>query len=433
MAENKRKKSNNTLLIILTVAVFAIVGLGFYLGIDYLGKSVSADAKVTNPVTTTEKPEEKTTEPPTTEPDLSTPDTKIQLAGDVLLHAKPVSGAKKGDGTYDFKPYFSIIKDFVDGDLSVFNMEGPVDVKGGNKKISYYPQFNSPYEILTAVKDAGFNFAVTANNHTYDQHFDGLVATRNNIKKAGLNFTGTNETQEQYDTYNIQEINGIKIGVIAYSALDNGMSGVIPKDKRGFAMRMFTSDPTSEDMDKMIADIQGCKKAGAEFVILSLHWGVEYVDTPPKGFDKIAKKLCDGGADIIMGNHSHCVQPIEKYTASREDGKKETLIIYSMGNFFADQITLGKLKTQCSMLVNVNIHKNKDGVIEFGECSYIPTYTYRFVNSDGKYDFRLLPVGKYIDGETRPDVFKTDADWKKAKQAWEHVTEVVGDAISAVK
>lgn len=428
MHSRQRKRNRNTVLaIVLLTFALTLAGL-CYITENYL-PAVEVDAPQTEATT-----EPTTATPPTTtEPDLSTPDVKIQLAGDVLLHLKPVDGAKTGDGTYDFNPYFSEIKDYVDGDLAICNMEGPVDAHGDNKNISYYPQFNSPYEILEAIKNTGFNFVTTANNHTFDQYLDGLIATRNNVIKAGLDFAGTNETQEQHDKYFIKDYNGIKIGVLAYSALDNGLSSAIPEDARKYVMRMFESSPNSADILKMISEIQACREAGAEFVIVSLHWGVEYVDTPPDGFQEIAHQLCDGGADIIMGNHSHCVQPIETYKANRADGEKDSLIIYSLGNFFADQYALEMIKTECSMLVNVNIHKNKKGEVEFGDCSYLPTLTYRCQKDSGKWNFYLLPAGKMMDASERPKFFRSDSDWDSARKAWEHVTEVVGDDIPAVK
>lgn len=430
MMHSRQRRRNRNVVVGLVLAAFVLtIGGLYYITKNYMPVS---PADGTPPTRATTEP--STTAPPTTaEPDLSTPDIKIQFAGDVLLHAKPVSGAKTGENTYDFDPYFSQIREYVDGDLAICNMEGPVDAHGNNEKISYYPQFNSPYEILEGIKNMGFNFVTTANNHTFDQYLDGLINTRNNVIKAGLDFAGTNETQEQHDTYFIKEYNGIKIGVIAYSALDNGLSGAIPQEARSYVMRMFDSSPDSADILTMISEIQACREAGAEFVIVSLHWGVEYVDTPPDGFEEIAHQLCDGGADIIMGNHSHCVQPIETYTANRVDGEKETLIIYSLGNFFADQIALNMPKTQYSMLVNVNIHKNKQGEIEFGECSYLPTLTYRYQKASGKWGFYLLPAGKMMDAEQRPEVFMSDSDWEKAGKAWEHVTKVVGDDIPAVK
>ncbi len=365
---------------------------------------------------------------PSPEPDFSTPDVKIQMAGDILLHTKPREAAKMSGG-YDFFPYFEYIRDYIDGDLAICNMESPVDAYGDNKKLSSYPTFNVPYEILPALKDAGFTFLTTANNHAYDQRYAGLVKTRENIEKAGLPFTGTNATAEDYDAYSIVELQGIKIGIIAYTDADNGMGVTIPADKLPFAMRRFSTAST-ESVPAMIADMQRCREAGAEFVILSLHWGAEYRDKPNDTQKEIARLLCEGGADIVLGGHSHCVQPVEWRTA--QDGRK-CLILYSLGNFFADQIDMDSPipKTQYGALVSVSIRKNKAGLLEWGDTSYLPTLSYRYkqaATANG-FGYRLLPVGDFIVGETRPAVFASDADWKKAQTAFSHVTTVMGDAV----
>lgn len=373
-----------------------------------------------------------TTEEPTTEPDLSTRDYTLQFAGDILLHRGPVQYAKTGDGAYDFSPYFSEIKSRINGDFSICNMESPVDSYGGNQNISSYPCFNVPKEILAALKDTGFDFLTTANNHAYDQRLKGLIATRNNIAEAGLRFTGTNETQAQYDAYQIVDVGGMKLGIIAYTDSDNGMGVTIPEEMRGFTMRRFTSGDMS-DVPRIISDMERCRAAGADFIILSLHWGVEYVNGPNETQKEIARRLAEGGADIIMGNHAHCVQPIEWADVIRDGKKARSLIIYSLGNFFADQSGLtisGKPvpKTQYSMLVDVNIHREKDGTIAFGECSYTPTFCYRNSQQNSSR-YRVLSAGAYRNASSKPDVFRTAADWEQCISAYEHVTKVVGSAI----
>lgn len=370
------------------------------------------------------------TDTPAPEPDFSTRDIKIQMAGDILLHTKPVGAAKTGAHTYDFTPYFSEIKDYIDGDLAICNMESPVDAYGDNQNLSSFPLFNVPYEILPALKGAGFNFLLTANNHAYDKKFAGLAATRNNIEKAGLRFTGTFETREQYDEPVVIDIDGLKVGILNYSDADNGMGVTIPADKLPFAMRRFTVADMSS-IPAMTADIARLREAGAEFVIAALHWGAEYLDKPNDTQKKIAQALCDGGADVVMGSHAHCVQPIEWHEA--EDGRT-CLILYSLGNFFADQIGMSppKPKTQYGMLASVTIRKNKAGEIEWAAADYLPTLTYRYADksSPNGYGYRLLPSEAYVEGEVRPAIFAGDAEWEKARTAYAHVTNIAGDAVA---
>ncbi len=390
--------------------------------------SVAPECPVPSPTPSTPAPTPTPKPTPTPEPDLSTERVKIQLAGDILLHTGPVKSARTNDG-YNFTPYFSLIKPFLDGDLSICNMESPVDVYGGNSNLSSYPMFNVPYEILPVLRDTGFNFLLTANNHAYDKKLPGLVATRKNIEKAGVDFTGTFETKEQFEQYKVLDVKGIKVGILNYADADNGMGVTIPADKRPYTMKRFTS-ASPESLPGMVRDIEDLRSAGAEFVVVALHWGAEYVDKPTATQVQIARGLCSGGADVIMGGHPHCVQPMEWYTA--EDGR-QCLILYSLGNFFADQLGLNppKAKTQYGMLVSLNIRLDKKGKLTWDDVDYMPTLCHRV--SDKRtptgYTYRLLPAGAYAHSAERPSLFTRNEDWEKAKSAYQHVTKIVGDAV----
>ena len=375
--------------------------------------------------------ENSETEPP--KPVYDTTPVTIKMAGDILLHSPVTNGAKTGESAYDFNDTFSEIKKYLEGDLVVCNMEAPVDAFGGNQKIADYPLFNFPLEILDAVKNAGFNTLTSANNHAFDKGFEGLVNSRNNIINAGFGLIGTYENKEQHDEYYIKEYNGIKIGIIAYTDGDNG--NWMSDEKREFVMKMFTSQ-TLEDVPRMIDDMNACRAAGADYIIMALHWGDEYNDQPDVGARKqreIAKALVEGGADIIMGNHAHCVQPIEKITYTTPGGKQKTgIVTYAMGNFFADQAGLndyrvkGNNKTHDAFVLTMVIARNADtGEIELQSANYMPTITYRYKSSPNKY--RIAPLG--VISETRPAWCRTDADFEHFSNAFERVKSVVGTEV----
>ena len=371
----------------------------------------------------------------------STP-VKIQMAGDILLHMNRTLGpaTKTGDKKWEFKPCFEEIKGYLDGDLKIVNMEAPVDAYGGNEKISGYPMFNAPIEILDGIKHLGFNLVTTANNHAFDHGFDGIVNTRKNLTAAGLDHVGTYENTEQHDAYYIKEINGIKVGVLAYSDSDNG--NFMTKERREFVMKMFKST-TLDDLPKMISDMEKCKAAGAEYIIFSLHWGDEYNDKPDVGARKqreIANGLIAAGADIIMGNHAHTVQPIEKKKVTVDGKEKTGIIIYALGNFFADQTGLKdsrvgeSRKTHESMIVSVTIARNTDtGDIEYKDANYLPTRT-MYYNKDGKKAYMIIPVGKFALYDEVPVYCNADSgDFGRVKNAWDRITRVVGDEITPVR
>ncbi|MDR1928429.1 MAG: CapA family protein [Oscillospiraceae bacterium] len=352
---------------------------------------------------------------------LPPPVIKLQFAGDVLLHSGPIKAASKGDNRYDFDPFFERIDPFVDGDLALCNVETPIDVFGGNRELSTYPRFNAPYEILPTLKKIGFNFFVNANNHSFDKRWDGLLATKENFKKAGVAATGTYASQEDYDRYRIVDVKGIKVGIIAYTDAVNGLEQAIPEERRGYAIRRFSSADTA-DVPRMIADMEACRAAGAEFIILSLHWGWEYRDAPTDAQREIAALLCKGGADVLMGSHSHCVQPVEWFPG--KDGGR-SLCAFSLGNFFADQYGLQKPmhKTQFSMLLSATVTRGENGRTVIETADYLPTFTYRARTGGGNY-YSLVPAGVY----TRSD-FYSSSGWDMYREASAHVTKIAGDSV----
>ena len=217
-------------------------------------------------------------------------------------------------------------------------------------------------------------------------------------------------------------------------------------DKRPFVMKMFKST-SMDDVPRMIEDMKKCKEAGAEYIVYSLHWGDEYNDKPDVGNRRqkdIAQALVEAGADIIMGNHAHTVHPIEKKTVTVDGREKEALIIYSLGNFFADQMALTDArvgttqKHQDSMLVSVTIARDKDtGVIQMQNAEYMPTRTMVYQNN-GKKAYQIIPIGKFAQMDfTQMDIvpayFNTSDSIKRIKEAWDRVTSVVGDAIPATR
>lgn len=345
---------------------------------------------------------------------------KVQLAGDILLHPDVVASANIGGNEYNFTPYFEHIKPYINGDLAIFNMESPVDAFGENSNLSGYPQFNIPYQILDAAKDMGFNYAVTVNNHAFDKGHRGVESTLEHIKRVGLEAIGTYEGIESLETPQIFDIGGISVGIVAYVDNFREQSKVTATDKTDYYMRGFSSYRL-DDLPRMEDDVKALRNAGAELVIVSLHWGAEYVDEPTKNQRTYAEALCDAGADVIMGHHSHCVQPVEWYTSERD---AECLIIYSLGNFFANQIGMQIPKTQYSMLVEFSVTKPYEEQISLGDLNIIPTLSYRG-GPHGTDHFRLIPLDN-IDTDERPERFYDNAAWEWGKRALAHVSEITG-------
>jgi len=344
---------------------------------------------------------------------------RIQLAGDILLHLGPINGARVSTGVYDFRPFLSNIRPFIDGDLTIANMESPVDAMGNNRDITSWPLFNAPFEILEGLQYAGFNHLIFANNHTLDRHWSGMLNTLANFEEVGFSWTGAYATRECSQIPTIIDVNGIMVGVLAYTDSLNGLDNGIPVDMRPYAVPRFRSR-SMDSVPDMTEDINRIREYGAEFVIVSLHWGAEYVDQPTEMQRQIARALVEGGADVIMGHHSHTIQPVDWHY--REDGTRG-LIIYSLGNFMADQIGLNPPvpRTQFGMLVSVNVLKDSYGVISINSTEVLPTV---FIRDSARIlgpSHNLLPL---VNGEV-PDFITNEPIRTWGRNSYAHVTGLI--------
>ena len=356
-------------------------------------------------------------QPPEPEPLPEPIDIRIQFAGDILLHGG--LGAGTGNNTFDYRPFMWAIKPHINGDLALVNMETPVDVFGNNAGIATWPRFNAPFEIVEGLIYAGFNHLITANNHSFDMGFDGVKASLLNFERAGIAQTGMYTNEEDFNTHTIIDVEGIQVGIIAYTDSVNGLESLVPADVRPFAIRRFRSH-VLDDIPYIARDIADIKEAGAELVIISLHWGAEYVNAPSNMQVQIAHGLVEAGADIIMGHHSHTPQPLEWHY--REDGSRG-LIIYSLGNFLSDQIALNIPATQYGMLVTAYVTKCFENGISLEQANVLPTV---FVRDSGRAlgsPYSILPI---INGEVPAEVINENLRaW--GRRAYEHVSRIVGE------
>lgn len=351
----------------------------------------------------------------------------IQMGGDVLLHDSVLKASKTGDSSYGYIPnYFSLFNDIFVSDLNIVNLEGPVDANGKNIDVKGYPVFNMPYEILTALKDINIDVCITANNHTCDMGFKGVESTVKNVKKAGMVPIGSYATEEDSTRCYVAEINNIRVGIAAFTTYTEGSV----KSEKSFCVNK-SGKSESQIVNAVKPAIDELRVNGAEFIIVALHWGTEYDSAPSEAQKNVAAQLCSYGADVIMGSHSHCVQPIEVLTVNRGGVESSALVIYSLGNLFTNQTGLNKAKTQEGMVVSLKAVRGEDGYVRIEDAFYMPTYTY-VRGGKGKSFMKIVAAGEYATAEEMPSFFKDSSAWKKCKNAWSNVTSTVGSAIPAV-
>lgn len=188
-----------------------------------------------------------------------------------------------------------------------------------------YPNFCTPYEFISTMERTGFDVVNTANNHSLDQGHDGLERSLNNFENYNILPVGTYK-QADYDALpKILEYEEFKIGLVSYAQNLNGYQMAVEYDH---TVSLYSKD-------KMEQDVQYLKAQDVDFIISFVHWGPEYTSEPTEEQRIIAKEFANADVDIVLGSHSHTLNPIE--IVKSEDDSTQTLVAYSLGNFQASQ------------------------------------------------------------------------------------------------
>ncbi len=351
--------------------------------------------------TTTPNPTPTATPTPEPTPEPMVPKrAKLISAGDCVLHlAFQQSAYNKQEDTYDFLPIFESLKPYTEpADYSLISFESAAT--NNRKDYTGYPMFNCPPEIFDAFKRVGFDLVNNSNNHQLDRKLKGMLETRDNIRKAGLDVLGVYDSEEP--RYIIKELNGIKVAMMAYTYSCNMNELALTEEQRYNHLALIDE----ERMEKEIKEMESV----ADITVVAMHWGIEYTQKPNEEQKNLARKMIEWGADVILGSHPHVVQPSE---IVEHEGETK-YIIYSMGNFVSNQRrgASGYPKThkelcEDSMLVCIDFLKDPEsGKTVIEKVEHIPTWLWRYPEN-GSYQFRIIPVPSldyYKNGEYPPEV-----------------------------
>ncbi|CCO09305.1 CapA family protein [Desulforamulus hydrothermalis] len=341
----------------------------------------------------------------------------ITAAGDFLMHMPVVQSARQPDGSYDFKPIFSNVKNLLaDPDLTIVNLE--TRLAGPAYGFSGYPAFNTPTELAYDMKELGIDVVLTANNHSLDRGWPGIVNTLHNLEAAGLLPVGTYRSREEAGKALIIEVKNIKIGLLNYTESTNGLP--LPRGKE-FAVNLMHKD-------KIYADIENLKAAGAEVIVACLHFGAEYTRYPNRQQVALVEELLQRGVDIVLGNHVHVIQPMDWPKINAGSSTKQCFVAYSLGNFISNQQWR---YSDCGVLVNIEIAKENHQVAVKG-VDYVPVWVDTYVQN-GRTKYRVLPVEKAMaDYLAHSDPLLTAEDYKKLVQVWQDTTSLISGACPVI-
>jgi len=299
-------------------------------------------------------------------------DLTLIAAGDNLFHITIINNSLE-NGIHNFNPIYTEIKSLIENaDLSFINQE--TVMAGQSFGYSGYPLFNTPQSLAHTLVDTGFNIVNIANNHTMDMGRSGLYATLDLLDTfEGITVLGARKSG--IGSRLILK-NNITLGFLSYTYGLNGIA--LPADNPNLVSVI--------NRNRMAQEIKNLRPL-CDFLIISMHWGEEYLLIEPDSYQKnLAVFLSEQNVDLIIGHHPHVLQRVE--TLKRPDGGK-TLCFYSLGNFVSNQRgkerVLGGIMLATFTKEGKNLSISNSGLIPvichfeagFRNTKIIPIYDYK--------------------------------------------------------
>ncbi len=286
----------------------------------------------------------------------------IAASGDVLAHAAVIGDAQRnaGGSGYDFRPMFGEISPLISAaDLALCHMETPITQTDTHLTVGGQLVFNTPHEMLDGVKSAGYGGCDFASNHAWDQGLEGLKSTMASFAAAGLGYAGPNPDPQHPEAVARYDVHGITVAHLAftYTILNSGSPNTkTPPGAPWLGAAMWPIQGAAG----IIAAAHQARQSGADVVVVSLHWGQEYVSTPTKEQTALAKALLDSpDIDLILGTHVHVVQPCQTL--------HDKLVFYGLGNSLSNQSRQAnanlKPETQDGMIATVTVSRDATGKV----------------------------------------------------------------------
>ena len=308
----------------------------------------------------------------------------LMFTGDIMCLAGQQSAARSGSS---FSDSFRFVRSlFALSDLAVGNLETAISPSapltldrrtGSDGK----PYCNAPEALADALRYAGFDALVTANNHCCDAGEAGIRETIAALDTHTLFHTGTFADASE-PRFLLFDANGIRIGMIATTNSVNGHERSISADARPWMVNLY-------EEERIRRDIASAREAGAEFVIAWMHSGKENSSFVTRIQRDHAAFLADAGADLVLGAHPHVLQKAEYLTST--DGRK-VLCAYSLGNFLS---SMSKVTgNRDTVILCVMLRKTENG-IELTDVGYIGA---RVLNTAASGPFTIVPVAAGLNG-----------------------------------
>lgn len=315
---------------------------------------------------------------------------KTSFIGD-LLYEQPLYDWMGTD--YDERGYYDLVEPyFLNDDLTLANMEVPIGGQELGISGSGY-SFNAPEQIGKQIVDIGIDAVNLANNHANDAGIKGRSNTIDFFKKHNILTTGVYSSVNDRKVIKTKLINNITFGFLGYTYKTNTLD-VENQDLIGYYRDLDTMK-LDEKHKKIIKDEVMQAKKVSDILIVSVHWGNEFTYKVNDEQRELANYLNELGVDIIIGHHSHCIQPIEWI----ENNGQRTLVAYSLGSFVSADNKVTRASDEfanaynVSMILQINFEKYNNK-ITINDVQYIPIINYYDKNLE---NFKLIPLDIYTE------------------------------------
>ena len=463
----RRRVNPNFVVAILALILIVLVVLAIVLTLNPPGKNDSPAAttvpnvpssapsvpEASDPTTQPSEPSVDPSTEPSSEPSKPSEPSgpkvvgsaSIVNTGDILMHMPCVNPCEIGGGKYDFSPYFTHLTPFVSAfDYAVVNFETTTASLRNGYKYSGVHNLNTPDEIVTALRDSGFDMLLTANNHTFDTQTQGFFRTQEVIRNHGLDYTGTISNAADHN-FLVKEINGIRIGMICYTYETNAdpdkvalnVGPTLSKDIEALINTFYKTDVDTYRKN-LEADLVAMRAAGAEAIVLYMHWGEEYKLEHDSNQKTMAQVACDLGVDVIVGGHPHVVQPME-LLSNTNNPEQKTICLYSTGNTLSNQ-RQGNLPsyiktahTEDGVLFSFDFVKYDDGTVRVENVDLVPLWVNMYTSSaTGKVVYDILPLDPAVE-DWKSALDLTNSSLEKAQDSYDRTMEIVGEGLEEIK
>jgi len=322
---------------------------------------------------------------------------ELVFTGDIIPH-KPVTMfarrfARSTDADYDFTPIFEhVAPELRDADLAICHLETTIS----DGYVSGYPRFGAPWELVAAIAEAGWDGCSLASNHAFDFGADGVVRTIEAMQEADLAFTGAAVDRESRRDARYG-VNGIQVSHLSYTYGLNGAR--LPEDETWWVNLI--------DVKAIGDETKRARAEGAEFIVVSLHWGVEYRRMPSASQERLAREIAAlGTVDLLIGHHAHVLQPIDRID--------DMWVVYGLGNFLSNQNPVCCTPSSGDgAILHVEIGDSPDG-LTVGTITFTPTWV----------DRRAMQVVRVADRLAEPGL----DTWFQVtlRKSWQRTVEAIG-------